>query len=89
LSWTGINYIVDQKPDRSTMLLVLNQGDMPYRRDARLRNARGYGAARLVAQGTWEAHQHGGPVALKTEGDSLTRSFDMAPRSFTLFEFRK
>jgi hypothetical protein len=87
--WTGINYIVDEKPDGSAMLLVLNQGDMPYRRDARLRNTRGYHTLRVVARGTWEAYQPGGLVPLKIEGDSLTWSFDMTPKSFALFEFSK
>jgi hypothetical protein len=87
--WTGLNYLLDEKPDGSAMLLVLNQGDMPYTRDARLRHPKGYREARLVAQGTWEGWQPGQPVALKTDGDSLTWSFNMAPKSFALFSFNK
>jgi hypothetical protein len=87
---TGLNYILNARQDGSAMLLVMNQGDMPYQRDARLHNARGYRTARLVAQGTWEGWKPGGPVDLKqTDGDDVAWSFDMAPKSFALFEFRR
>ncbi len=87
--WTGLNYVLDEKPDGSARLLVLNQGDMPYQRDARMRNSHGYRTARLVAQGTWEGYRDAGAVDLKTEGESLTWSFTMVPKSFCLFEFRR
>ena len=87
--WTSLQHILNEKPDGSAMLLVMNHGDMPYRRDARLRNTRGYSTARLVARGNWEAYQPGGPIELKTDGDSLTWSFEMAPKTFALFELRK
>jgi hypothetical protein len=87
--WTGINHILNEKADGTGMLLVLNQGDMPYRRDATLRNTRGYRSARVVAQGTWEGYRPGGPVALTTKGDSLTWSFEMAPKTFVLYEFKR
>jgi hypothetical protein len=86
--WTGLNYVLDEKRDGSAMLLVLNQGDMPYRREARLRNLHGFRTARLVAQGTWEGYRDGGRVELKAAGESLTWSFAMVPKSFSLFEFR-
>jgi hypothetical protein len=56
--------------------------------EARLRNVHGYRTARLVAQGTWEGYRDGGRVDLKPEGESLTWSFAMVPKSFSLFEFR-
>jgi hypothetical protein len=88
---TGLHYILNERrrPDgvRSAKLLVMNHGDMPYRRDAGMRNSHGYRQARVVGQGTWQAWAPGGPVALKTDGDNVTRSFDMEPKSFALFAF--
>ena len=66
---------------------MMNHGDMAYRRDARIRNPHAYKQARVVGQGTWEAWKQGGPITLKEDGDSLTWSFDMAPKSFALFAF--
>jgi hypothetical protein len=54
-----------------------------------MRNPHGYKQARVVGQGTWEAWKPGGPVALKEDGDSLTWSFDMAPKSFALISFEQ
>ena len=53
----------------SAKLLVMNHGDMPYRRGARMRNPRGYRQARVVAQGMWEGWKPGGSVPLKADGD--------------------
>ncbi|MGO8682096.1 MAG: hypothetical protein ACLQU6_14410 [Limisphaerales bacterium] len=86
--WTGLTYVLEEKADGAARLMVFNQGDMPYRRDARLRNGRGYKTARVMAQGTWEGYREGGAVKVKTEGGILTWSFSMAPKSFALFELR-
>ncbi len=88
---TGLHYILNERQHpqgaRSAKLLVMNQGDMPYRRDATMRNPHGYKQARLIGQGTWEAWKPGGPVFLKTDGDSVTWSCDNVPKIFSVFDF--
>jgi len=87
--WTSLDYTLNEKPDGTVMLLVLNHGDMAHRRDATLRNSWGLTAGRVVARGTWESAEPGGEVAFSKTGDTLAWSFEMAPKSFVLFEFRK
>ena len=86
--WTGLERILNEKPDGTAMLLVMNHGDMAYRRDAVMRNPLGFTAGRVLAQGTWEACRSGGGLRFTRSGDTLAWSFDMPPKSFVLFEFR-
>lgn len=87
--WTSLEHILDEKPDGTSMLLVMNHGDMPYRRDAVVRNPRGYERVRVVAQGTWEGAKPGEAVQLTETGKRLAWHFDMPPKSFALFELSK
>ena len=87
--WTSLEHIYDEKPDGSAMLLVMNHGDMPYRRDATMKNPQEFTRGRLIAQGTWEGCQEGARLSFDRSGDTLAWSFQLPPRSFVLFEFRK
>jgi hypothetical protein len=60
---------------------------MAYRRDATLKNPRRFKVGRVLAQGTWEGWQAGKELRLEESGDSLKWSFNLGPKSFTLFEF--
>jgi hypothetical protein len=87
--WTGLEHVFNERPDGTAQLLVMNHGDMAYRRDATLHNPYGFTLARVVAEGTWEEWHRGREIALTENGDSLAWSFEMRPKSFVLFEFRK
>jgi hypothetical protein len=85
--WTSLERIYNEKTDGTAMLLVMNHGDMFYRRDATMKNRRGFTTSRIVAQGTWETWRPGKDINVTQTGDVLAWSFDMPPRSFILFEF--
>lgn len=87
--WTGLDHIWNRKPDGSAMLLVMNHGDMPYRRDAVAGNAAGYTTGRVAAAGDWTGWHAGSDIMFTQRGDTLAWSFDMPPKSFALFEFEK
>ena len=87
--WTSLEHIHNEKRDGTALLLVLNHGDMAYRRDAVLKNPRGFTIGRVVAQGTWEGWQPGNDLRLDQTGDTLKWSFSLPPRSFVLFEFSR
>lgn len=85
--WNGLEHIYDRKPDGSAMLLVMNHGDSPYRRDATMKNPDGYTHGRVAAEGTWEGWKEGSPVTFDETGGLLAWSFSLPARSFVLFEF--
>ncbi len=87
--WTSLEHIFNEKPDGSAMLLVMNHGDMHYRRDAEMRNGHGFTSGRVLAQGDWQAFHEGDSIEFTDTGDTLAWSFDLPPKSFALFEFRK
>ena len=87
--WTSLEYILNEKPDGSAMLLVMNHGDMPYRRDAVMKNPRGYTKGRIIAEGTWQGWRPGNEITFTKTGDALAWSFEMSPKSLVLFGFRK
>ena len=84
--WTSLEHIYNKKPEGTAMLLVMNHGDMAYRRDATMKNPDGFSKGRVVAKGTWEGWTPGGSLALERESRTLKWSFDLAPKSFVLFE---
>ena len=59
------------------------------RRDAVMANPHGFASAKVLAQGTWEGYETGPDVRFDQTGKTLAWSFDMAPKSFVLFEFGK
>jgi len=85
--WTGLEHIYNQRRDGTGMLLVMNHGDMPYRRDAVMRNRRHFTAGRVMAQGNWEGWRSGDEIRFTKTGDTLGWSFHVAPKSFVLFGF--
>lgn len=87
--WTSIEHIYNRKPDGTAMLLVMNHGDMDYRRDATLRNPDGFTKGRIAAQGSWEGWRDGGTLAFERTGESLAWSFGIPPKSLVLFEFSR
>jgi len=87
--WTSIEHIFNERPDGSGMLLVMNHGDMPYRRDVTMKNPRGYTDGRIVAQGAWDGYTPGTPLSFKTRGETFAWSFDLPPKSFVLFLFNR
>jgi hypothetical protein len=87
--WTGLEHILNEKPDGTAMLLVMNHGDMACRRDAAMQNDRGFTGGRVVAQGTWEEWRPGSEIQFTGAAGALSWSFEMPPKSFVLFEFRK
>ena len=87
--WTSLEHIYDKKPDGTAMLLVMNHGDMSYRRDAIMKNPDAFATGRVVAQGTWEGWKEGGPVAFDEMGDTLAWSFSVPPKSFIVFQFAR
>ncbi len=87
--WTSLEHIYNRKPDGTGMLLVMNHGDMPYRRDASMRNPDGFSKVYAAAKGTWEGWAPGDPVALERRDKTLAWSFDLPPKSFILFELSR
>ena len=87
--WTSLEHIYDKKPDGTAMLLVMNHGDMDYRRDAALKNLEGFTEGRVAAEGTWEGWGAGEPLAFDKTGESLAWSFAIPPKSFILFELSR
>jgi hypothetical protein len=87
--WNGLEHIYNKKPDGSAMLLVMNHGDSPYRRDASMKNPDGFTTGRVVAQGTWEGWTEGAALAFDRTGETLAWSFSLEPKSFVLFAFSK
>lgn len=87
--WTSLQHIYNKRPDGTGMLLVMNHGDMDYRRDATMKNADGYTQGRVLAQGTWEGWSPGEAIAFAKQGDLLAWSFDIPPKSFILYELGK
>jgi hypothetical protein len=85
--WTSLDYTYNEKRDGSAWLLVQNHGDMDYRRDAVMKNPRHFAKGRVVAKGNWEGWQPGDELQFAQAGDTLKWSFQMAPKSFILFEF--
>lgn len=85
--WTSLEHVFNEKPDGTAMLLVMNHGDMDYRRDAAMKNPLGFTSARIVQQGTWQGAQPGNELPLSQTGETLTWSFNIPPKSFVLFEF--
>jgi hypothetical protein len=69
------------------LLLVMNHGDMDYRRDATMKNPHRFTAGRVMARGTWEGWQPGDGLQFAQTGDALKWSFSLPPKSFILFEF--
>jgi hypothetical protein len=86
--WTSLEYIYNEKRDGTALLLVLNHGDMAYRRDVVLKNPHRFANGRVIAQGTWEAWQPGDVLQFAQTGDSLKWSFSPPPKSFVLFELK-
>lgn len=87
--WTSLEHIYNEKPDGTAMLLVMNHGDMPYRRDAAMKNPRGFTSARVTAKGTWEGWQQGAQLSFDRSGETLAWSFQLPAKGFVLFEFNK
>jgi hypothetical protein len=87
--WTGLEHIFNHKSDGTGMLLVMNHGDMPYRRDAVMHPPNDYSRARVVARGNWEGWESGDEIQFTYSGEELAWSFEMDPKSFVLFEFRQ
>jgi len=87
--WTSLEHVFNERPDGTGMLLVMNHGDMPYRRDATMKNPRGFTHGKIAARGTWEGFQPGGEIAFSKTGQTLAWSFDLLPKSYILFQFRK
>lgn len=87
--WTSLEYICNRRSDGTAMLLVMNHGDMPYRRDASMRNPDGFSHARVLAKGTWQGWAAGDVVAFQRQGETLAWSFDLPPKSFILFELSR
>jgi len=85
--WTSIEHVYNEKPDGSGMLLVLNHGDADYRRDATMRNPRGYTRGRIMAEGSWESWRVGESLHFTQTGAALAWSFQIPPKSFALFAF--
>ena len=85
--WNGIEYVYNERSDGSGLLLVLNHGDGNYRRDATLKNPRGYTRGRVLAEGTWESWRTGDPIHLTRTGETLGWSFEIPPKSFVVFSF--
>jgi hypothetical protein len=85
--WTSLEHIHNDRRNGTGLLLVLNHGDMAYRRDAAMKNARRFTAGRVIAQGTWEGWQPGDSLRFEQTGDLLKWSFSLPPKSFVLFEF--
>jgi hypothetical protein len=85
--WTSLEHIYNERRDGTALLLVLNHGDMAYRRDATMKNKRRFTAGRVMAQGTWEGWQPGNELRFDQTGDLLKWSFTLPPKSFVLFEF--
>ena len=86
--WTSLEHVFCEKPDGSGMLLVMNHGDMECRRDAVMKNPRGFTQGKALARGTWEAWSEGDEIRFSETDDPLKWSFEMPPKSFALFEFR-
>jgi len=86
--WTSLEHIYNERRDGSALLLVMNHGDMEYRRDAVLQNPRNFNRAQVIAQGNWTGWQAGEPVTFTEKGKVLRWSFTLAPKSFVLFEFK-
>ena len=86
--WTSLEHIYNEKRDGTARLLVLNHGDMAYRRDVVMKNPHRFAQGRVIAQGTWEAWQPGEPLQFTETGDRLQWSFSPPPKSFVLFEFK-
>ncbi|HUW60094.1 MAG TPA: beta-galactosidase trimerization domain-containing protein [Candidatus Bathyarchaeia archaeon] len=84
--WTSLEHIYNKKSDGSAMLLVMNHGDMDYRRDATLRNPDGFTCGRIAARGTWEGWSEGAVIDFDKTGETLAWSFSIPPKSFVLFE---
>jgi hypothetical protein len=87
--WNGLEHIYNKKSGGSAMLLVMNHGDSPYRRDASMKNPDGFTTGRIVAQGTWEGWTEGAALAFDRTGETLAWSFSLKPKSFVLFAFSK
>jgi hypothetical protein len=87
--WTSLEHVFNERPDGTGMLLVMNHGDMPYRRDATMKNPHGFTNGRVVARGTWEGWQPGDELAFAQTGGTLKWSFSLPPKSFILFGFIK
>ena len=87
--WTSLERVYTERADGTALLLVMNHGDMTCRRDASLRNGRGFTAGRVLAQGGWSGWDAGGGIAFTGTGATLKWSFDAPPKGFVLFEFRR
>jgi hypothetical protein len=85
--WTSLDYTYNEKRDGRAWLLVQNHGEMDYRRDVAMKNNHRFTRGRVVAQGTWEGWRPSDELQFAKTGDTLKWSFQMAPKSFTLFEF--
>jgi hypothetical protein len=71
--WTSIEHVYNERGDGSALLLVMNHGDMTCRRDATMRNPRGYTKGRVLAEGTWEGWRSGAPLQFTQAGDTDAR----------------
>jgi len=87
--WTSLEHIYNKKPDGTAMLLVMNHGDLPYRRDATVQNPEGFTKARVAAKGTWDGWSPGDAVICEREGQTLKWSFDLPPKSFVVFQLSR
>jgi hypothetical protein len=87
--WTSLERVYNERDDGTALLLVMNHGDMDYRRDATMRNPHQFTAGRVMARGTWEGWQPGDELHFAQTGDTLKWSFSLPPKTFILFEFRQ
>jgi len=85
--WNGIEYVYNERDDGTGLLLVMNHGDGDYRRDATMRNPRGYAHARVLAEGSWESWRAGGTVSFARTGGTVTWSFSLPAKHFVVFAF--
>ncbi|MBI4558989.1 MAG: hypothetical protein HY706_15510 [Candidatus Hydrogenedentes bacterium] len=85
--WTGLEHILNERKDGSAMLLVMNHGDMNYRRDAGMNNVRRFNHGEIVARGSWEGWTSGETRQFSKSGDTLAWSFELPPKSFIIFQF--
>jgi len=83
-----LQHVYNTRRDGSGLLLVMNHGDMNYRRDAVLQNDRQYVSARVVAEGNWEGWRPGGNVELSKGNGPLRWSFVIPPKGFLICEFQ-
>ncbi len=83
----GLEHVYNERKDGSGMLLVLNHGDSEYRRDATMKNPRGYTQGRVLAAGSWKGCREGDAIQFTKSGESLAWSFELPAKEFVIFAF--